>query len=73
MNETQRKAMLFIINWIKEKNTPVPRAKLITHMEKSGVSKFTTDGIIKSLIKKQYIRRGTVVNRSVCYIQLRSL
>ena len=72
INELQENIMKFVIDWVKDKNTPVPRANIIADMEDRGTKTFTTINALNSLLKKGYIRR-TRISKSTSYIQLRGI
>jgi len=72
LNELQENTMAFVISWVKDKNTPVPRANIISEFEDRGTKSYTTINILNTLIKKGYIRRIRT-SLSTSYVQLRGL
>lgn len=72
MSEIQKKIMTFVIGWVRQNKTAVPRQEIIKHMEVEGVGFFTTTNAIDSLVHKKYIRKGNIVARKVSYVQLRT-
>lgn len=71
----QRKIMIFIDRWVREKNTPIPLKEILKELTKEKIPAITITGSVESLRHKGYIRRAYVEsggNRTF-YVQLRSI
>ncbi len=73
INKLQENIMVFVEEWVRKENTPVPRKKIIEHMGKEGIKYFTVRNALKSLLGKKYIRRAQVISNQTFYVQLRKI
>ena len=65
INALQTNIMLFMKEWAKEYDTPIPQREVIRVMGERGIKHFTTLWSLNSLIKKGFIRRGYSEKRNV--------
>jgi len=74
ITDQQEKVMLFIINWVKTKKTPVPKMQIMKQMVKSGMVSDTVEWSLGVLLAKGYLRRAwTNKQNTTSYVQLRTL
>lgn len=73
LTEIQTSVMLFIIDWVRDKKTPVPHSEVLKSMEADGLKQFTIATAINSLLRKKYIRRGYSHSNKTFYVQLRNI
>lgn len=73
MSELQTKVMRFVVLWVKEKKTPVPKQEIFHAMLCEGMKEYTTESVLDCLLRKHYIRRAHTKTTKVSYVQLRSI
>jgi len=73
INDLQEEIMVFICEWVKDKNTPVPRIQVLLEMKIRGEKKYAISNSLKALVKKGYIRRSSQRSNKTSYVQLRGL
>jgi len=74
LNEHQTKVMEFIISWVKEEKTPVPKKQIVIKMKEAGLKIDVIEWSLDVLLAKGYIRRGyTMKQNTTTYVQLRGL
>jgi hypothetical protein len=74
INELQTRIMIFIDDWIRKENTPVPRKEIVQAMKcERKTPEITTEGALNALLRKGYIRRGYSGSNKTIYVQLRNV
>lgn len=65
--------MKIITKWARENKKPISHREIIKQMKILGVADYSTINGIRSLIKKEYIRRAVVISNKSYYVLLRSV
>lgn len=73
MSNVQRKVMEFVVYWVREHKTPVPRQEIFEELLKVGIKDYTAANAIESLLRKRYIRKAYLTTRKTCYVQIKTL
>lgn len=74
INDLQTRIMVFIDEWVRKNNTPVPRGEVIRAMkEDHKTPQITTAGALNILLNKGFIRRGYTGSNKTTYVQLRGV
>lgn len=71
INTVQRLVFSIVMEWNRKNKTPIHQKTILENL--STVPQSTIKASIKALIRKGYMRKAMTVNRSVAYVQLRSL
>lgn len=74
LNDQQEKVMSFIISWVNEKKTPVPKKEIVKEMTLKGMKPSVIEWSLDVLLSKSYIRRGyTEKYNTTVYVQTRGM
>lgn len=71
INDLQKKIMLYVQEWIREKKTPVPRQQIVLRMKQENIHGFTTINALDTLMRKGYIRRAVTFSNKTLFVQIR--
>lgn len=65
--------MVFVLDWVRTKKTPVPRNEIMKHLFDKGIGRGTAEASVHSLIVKSYIRKAYAISNKTSYVQLRGI
>lgn len=74
LDDTQTSIMLFVKEWVKNKNTPIPKHQIMLHLTGNNIKEYIVLHALRMLLKKGYIRVGysEKANRTV-YVMTRNI
>lgn len=73
VNDLQRQILSFMLFWVRNNKTPIPRQEIVASMQEKGIKSFTVTNCLETLLKNGYVRRATTVSRKTSYVLLRSI
>lgn len=74
LTEQQSQVMKYIIWWVKNEKTPIPKKEIVKKMKEEGMKVDVINWSLGVLLSKGYIRRGyTAKMNTTVYVQLRNL
>lgn len=69
----QRAIIKLVEIWCKSNKTPISHKEILKQMKMNKVQEYTTVNAIKSLVKKNYLRRAVMSSNKTYYVLLRTL
>jgi len=77
INELQKSIMVFVDNWVRTVNTPVPRKEIMLAFtdKKKEIHHpaISVEGAVNALLRKGYIRKAYSGTNKTYYVQLRNI